>query len=74
MYERILAAVDESQTAERVLAAAQELATLSNGEVIVLAGRARQVQGLHRNLIRAGARDGGDGREAPSRGWYQGDG
>jgi nucleotide-binding universal stress UspA family protein len=36
MYERILAAVDESHTAERVLAAAQELAALSNGEVIVL--------------------------------------
>jgi nucleotide-binding universal stress UspA family protein len=36
MYERILAAVDESQTAERVLAAARELATLSNGEVFVL--------------------------------------
>jgi nucleotide-binding universal stress UspA family protein len=36
MYERILAAVDESQTAERVLTAAKELATLSNGEVFIL--------------------------------------
>jgi nucleotide-binding universal stress UspA family protein len=36
MYERILAAVDESQIAERVLAAAKELATLSNGEVYIL--------------------------------------
>jgi nucleotide-binding universal stress UspA family protein len=36
MYERILAAVDDTQIAERVLAAAQELATLSNGEVLIL--------------------------------------
>lgn len=36
MYEKILAAVDRSQDAERVLAAAQELATLSNGEVLIL--------------------------------------
>jgi nucleotide-binding universal stress UspA family protein len=35
MYERILAAVDESQVAERVLAAAGELAALSSGEVLV---------------------------------------
>jgi nucleotide-binding universal stress UspA family protein len=35
MYERILAAVDESQVAERVLAAARELAELSSGEVLV---------------------------------------
>lgn len=35
MYERILAAVDESPNAERVLAAARELAVLSNGEVLV---------------------------------------
>jgi len=35
MYERILAAVDDSQNAERVLAAAQELAALSHGEVLV---------------------------------------
>ena len=31
MYERILAAVDDSQIAERVLAAAEELAALSHG-------------------------------------------
>ncbi len=36
MYEKILAAVDESDGAERVLAVAQELATLANGEVHVL--------------------------------------
>jgi nucleotide-binding universal stress UspA family protein len=36
MYERILAAVDQSQMAERVLAAAKELATLCNGEVYIL--------------------------------------
>ncbi len=36
MYETILAAVDESDNAERVLAAAQELATLANAEVHVL--------------------------------------
>jgi nucleotide-binding universal stress UspA family protein len=36
MYEKILAAVDESQIAERVLSAAQELATTANGEVHVL--------------------------------------
>ncbi len=35
VYERILAAVDESEIGERVLAAAQELATLTNGEVHV---------------------------------------
>jgi nucleotide-binding universal stress UspA family protein len=35
MYERILAAVDESESAERVLAAARELAELSSGEVLV---------------------------------------
>jgi nucleotide-binding universal stress UspA family protein len=36
VYEKILAAIDESQIAERVLAAAQELAALSDGEVFVL--------------------------------------
>lgn len=36
MYERILAAIDDSEIAERVLAAAQELATLSHGEVWVI--------------------------------------
>jgi nucleotide-binding universal stress UspA family protein len=35
MYDRILAAVDDSQIAERALAAAQELAGLSRGEVLV---------------------------------------
>lgn len=36
MFERILAAIDESETAERVLATASELASLSDGEVWVL--------------------------------------
>jgi nucleotide-binding universal stress UspA family protein len=36
MYEKILAAVDESDVADRVLAAASDLATLSHGEVFVL--------------------------------------
>jgi len=36
MYERILAAIDESEIAERVLAATQELASLSGGEVWVI--------------------------------------
>ena len=33
MYERLLVAVDHSGISERVLAAAQELAQLSQGEV-----------------------------------------
>jgi nucleotide-binding universal stress UspA family protein len=36
VYERILAAVDESHIAEHVLAAARELAAIANGEVFVL--------------------------------------
>jgi nucleotide-binding universal stress UspA family protein len=36
MFERILAAIDESEVTERVLAATQELATLSGGEVWVV--------------------------------------
>jgi nucleotide-binding universal stress UspA family protein len=36
MFERIVVAVDESDVAERVTAAAQELATLSGAEVWVL--------------------------------------
>jgi nucleotide-binding universal stress UspA family protein len=36
MYERIVAAIDDSPRAERVLAAAEELARLSTGEVFVL--------------------------------------
>jgi len=34
MYEKILAAVDESEVADRVVAAASDLATLSHGEVL----------------------------------------
>ncbi len=36
MYERILVAIDDSEVAEQVLAAAQELAVLSGGEVWVV--------------------------------------
>jgi nucleotide-binding universal stress UspA family protein len=36
MYERVLVAVDHSRITERVLAAARDLATLSDGEVWVL--------------------------------------
>jgi nucleotide-binding universal stress UspA family protein len=36
MYEKILAAVDESEVADRVLAAAGDLAKLSRGEVLVV--------------------------------------
>jgi nucleotide-binding universal stress UspA family protein len=36
MYKRILAAIDDSEIAGRVLAAAQELAILSGGEVWVV--------------------------------------
>jgi nucleotide-binding universal stress UspA family protein len=36
MYERILVAIDDSEVAEQVLVAAQELAILSGGEVWVI--------------------------------------
>jgi nucleotide-binding universal stress UspA family protein len=36
MYEKILVAIDESETAERVLTAAEELARLSCGEIWLL--------------------------------------
>jgi nucleotide-binding universal stress UspA family protein len=43
MYERLLVAIDHSEITERVLAAAQELALLSKGEVWVLHLREREV-------------------------------
>ena len=43
MYERLLVAVDHSEASERVLAAAQGLALLSNAEVWVLHLREREV-------------------------------
>ena len=43
MYERLLVAVDHSDTSHRVLAAAQGLALLSNAEVWVLHLREREV-------------------------------
>lgn len=43
MYERLLVAVDHSENSERVLAAARNLASLSNSEVWVLHLREREV-------------------------------
>ena len=43
MYERVLVAIDHSEISERVLAAARDLASLSNGEVWVLHLREREV-------------------------------
>jgi nucleotide-binding universal stress UspA family protein len=45
MYEKILVAVDHSEIAARVLNAAQELASLSHGEVWVLHLREREPMG-----------------------------
>jgi nucleotide-binding universal stress UspA family protein len=42
MFERILAAIDESAVAERVLAATQELAVMSGGETWVIHVRERE--------------------------------
>jgi nucleotide-binding universal stress UspA family protein len=43
MYKRLLVAVDGSEITDRVLAAARELATLSEGEVWLLHVREREV-------------------------------
>jgi nucleotide-binding universal stress UspA family protein len=43
MYERLLVAVDHSEVSQRVLAAAQDLASLSKGKVWVLHLREREV-------------------------------
>jgi nucleotide-binding universal stress UspA family protein len=43
MYEKLLVAVDHSEITERVLAAAEGLALLSSGEVLVLHLREREV-------------------------------
>jgi nucleotide-binding universal stress UspA family protein len=45
MYDKILAAIDQSPVAEQVLAAARELAQLSGGEVRVLHLREREIMG-----------------------------
>jgi nucleotide-binding universal stress UspA family protein len=42
MYEKILAALDESEIADRVLAATRELASISGGEVWVIHVRERE--------------------------------
>jgi nucleotide-binding universal stress UspA family protein len=42
MYEKILVAIDESDVAQRVLAATEELASLSHGEVWVFHARERE--------------------------------
>jgi nucleotide-binding universal stress UspA family protein len=51
MYEKILVAVDQSPVADRVLAAARELAKLSNGEVRVLHLREREVLGGRAGVV-----------------------
>ena len=43
MYEKLLVAIDHSKSTERVLSAARDLASLSNGEVWVLHLREREV-------------------------------
>ena len=43
MYEKLLVAIDHSKATERVLSAARDLASLSNGEVWVLHLREREV-------------------------------
>ena len=43
MYEKLLVAIDHSGAAKRVLAAARELATVSDGEVWVLHLREREM-------------------------------
>jgi nucleotide-binding universal stress UspA family protein len=43
MYERVLVAIDRSENSNRALAAARDLALLSNGEVWVLHMREREV-------------------------------
>ena len=43
MYERLLVPIDHSASTERVLAAAKELAAMSNGEVWVMHLREREV-------------------------------
>jgi nucleotide-binding universal stress UspA family protein len=65
VFERIVAAVDESDIAERVLAATQELATLAGAEVWVLFGyAAREIMNLARErdagVIVLGSRGRGD--------------
>jgi len=48
MFERLLVAIDQSDTAERVIAAAKELAGYSKAEVWVLHLREREVLGRTR--------------------------
>src|SRR5262249_37585331 len=45
MYDKVVVAVDQSPVAERVLAAARDLARLSGGEVRVLHLREREIMG-----------------------------
>lgn len=51
MYERILAAVDRSEMAQRVIEAAQELALLSHGEVWVLHVQEREPLGKGGGMV-----------------------
>jgi nucleotide-binding universal stress UspA family protein len=43
MYERLLVPIDHSESTERVLAAAKELAAMANGEVWIMHLREREV-------------------------------
>ena len=45
MYDKLLVAVDRSEAAERVIHAAQEIATLSDGEVWVLHLQEKEILG-----------------------------
>jgi nucleotide-binding universal stress UspA family protein len=57
MYEKILVAVDHSEITPRVLNVAQELASLSNGEVWVLHLREREPMGRTGLLMSPESRD-----------------
>jgi nucleotide-binding universal stress UspA family protein len=56
MYEKLLVAVDHSKATEHVLAAARDLALLSNGEVWVVHLREREVV-LRAGLVETETRD-----------------
>jgi nucleotide-binding universal stress UspA family protein len=57
MYEKIVVAVDHSEVTPRVLNAAQELASLSHGEVWVLNLREREPMGKTGLLMSTESRD-----------------
>jgi nucleotide-binding universal stress UspA family protein len=57
MYKKILVAVDHSEVSARVLTAAQELASLSDGEVWVLHLREREMAGKMGMLVSSESSD-----------------